>query len=241
MACPALGFLARRVASAPPFGQNGRTGRDSQHRGDGNLEKRLAVRWKPLLPVTLPGHHPATALLARMGSYLAASNGELSPMLRQQFLERLLGMIEDTLTEGRARAPAPSNLTRFHRRRMELYLQFHLRDPKFSVRNMAADLGLSVSHVNRLFVGKGCTIAEWIRTERLDGCAADLSSAVHNPRSVGEIALSWGFCNLSHFSTAFRKRYGMSPSEWRQPSPLGNPVHATPERDGTYSAALGRN
>jgi AraC-like DNA-binding protein len=36
---------------------------------------------------------------------------------------------------------------------------------------------------------------------------------------VGEIALSWGFNDHSHFSRAFRKRYGVSPKDWRNRTP----------------------
>jgi len=52
--------------------------------------------------------------------------------------------------------------------------------------------------------------------ERLAQCERDLSSPMLAQRHVGEIALAWGFNDLSHFGRTFREHYGMSPREWRQ-------------------------
>jgi AraC-like DNA-binding protein len=35
-------------------------------------------------------------------------------------------------------------------------------------------------------------------------------------RMIGEIAFSWGFSDLSHFSRRFRDQFGMTPSEARR-------------------------
>jgi AraC-like DNA-binding protein len=40
-------------------------------------------------------------------------------------------------------------------------------------------------------------------------------------RPITDIALYWGFANLSHFSRVFREHKGMSPSEFRSRAPSG--------------------
>jgi AraC family transcriptional activator of tynA and feaB len=39
------------------------------------------------------------------------------------------------------------------------------------------------------------------------------------PRHISEIAYAWGFNDLSHFNRAFRQRFDMTPSEWRESAP----------------------
>jgi len=49
----------------------------------------------------------------------------------------------------------------------------------------------------------------------------DLSRISEIHRTIGEIALSWGFNDPSHFSYAFKKRYGMAPKAWRARACVG--------------------
>jgi AraC-like DNA-binding protein len=43
-----------------------------------------------------------------------------------------------------------------------------------------------------------------------------LRSALHATRPIGEIALACGFVDLSYFNRAFRRRYGLTPSDVRE-------------------------
>jgi len=53
----------------------------------------------------------------------------------------------------------------------------------------------------------------------LDACIRELQHPMAQTRPITDIALSWGFNNLSHFSRVFREHTGMSPSEFRAASP----------------------
>jgi AraC-like DNA-binding protein len=59
------------------------------------------------------------------------------------------------------------------------------------------------------------TIVATIRTRRLERCREDLSDPALAHRSIMEIAEHWGFGDPAHFSRAFRKQFGMTPSEVR--------------------------
>ncbi|MFC2634249.1 MAG: helix-turn-helix transcriptional regulator, partial [Capnocytophaga granulosa] len=39
---------------------------------------------------------------------------------------------------------------------------------------------------------------------------------LHTDKSIGEIALQCGYEHLSHFSTAFKRKFGLSPQEMRR-------------------------
>jgi transcriptional regulator GlxA family with amidase domain len=58
------------------------------------------------------------------------------------------------------------------------------------------------------------SIADHIWTTRLDGCRGEL--ARRTDRTISEIAFAWGFSSSAHFSRAFRKRFGITPSAFRR-------------------------
>ncbi|MBQ7207439.1 MAG: helix-turn-helix transcriptional regulator [Lentisphaeria bacterium] len=47
---------------------------------------------------------------------------------------------------------------------------------------------------------------------RLNGAAADLAAGAE----IKEIASDWGFCDTSHFSGAFKRHFGIPPSQYRK-------------------------
>lgn len=182
-----------------------------------------------LLPVVLPGSHPGTGVLLQVAGNLHRASELLPPSLAPHFLGGFFSMLAGTLENQRPTAHLP-RLTRFHLHRILSYLRENLRDPELSVKHVAKALGISMSHVHRLFAFEGCTVSEWLWRERLEGCAADLSSATEAHRSVGDIALSWGFNDLSHFSHAFKKRFGAPPRDWRKLAAWRKPLAARQDK-----------
>jgi transcriptional regulator GlxA family with amidase domain len=60
----------------------------------------------------------------------------------------------------------------------------------------------------------GVSLADWIRTRRLDACRQELVTS-STGTIIAAVARLRGFSNMSSFSRAFRAEYGLSPSEWR--------------------------
>lgn len=103
-----------------------------------------------------------------------------------------------------------------HRRRLLQCIEAHLGDPCFDVAQAAAHCGISPRYVHFLMQETGRTFARHLIERRLDGCSADLRTS--GSRSITDVAFAWGFNNLSHFSRAFRSRYGNSPTGFRKTS-----------------------
>ncbi len=80
---------------------------------------------------------------------------------------------------------------------------------------LASETGMSVRSLYRLFADKGLVVAQYIKNRRLDLCAQSLLSA-HDDEKLAGIGYRWGFSDHSHFSTAFKQRFGMSPGEYRK-------------------------
>ena len=100
--------------------------------------------------------------------------------------------------------------------RVRTYVADHLRDPHLSLASIAKHLKLSKRTLHRAVKGSGRSIDErksiheLIWHERLDRCRLDLFDPAQSRRSIGEIAHSWGFKSTTHFSQAFRARFGVS-------------------------------
>jgi AraC-like DNA-binding protein len=100
--------------------------------------------------------------------------------------------------------------------RLKAHIRAHLSDPELSLTDTAAALGISPRYVNDLLADEQTSFQRYVLAERLAQCRRDLSSRTLAHRHVGEIALSWGFNDLSHFGRVFREHFGMSPRDWRQ-------------------------
>lgn len=84
---------------------------------------------------------------------------------------------------------------------------------KLSVANIAHECGLSADYLSALFkksVGKN--LSAYIMEQRLIA-AKNLLDAKY---PYGELAYMLGFCSETHFITAFKKQYGITPRQYSQ-------------------------
>lgn len=110
----------------------------------------------------------------------------------------------------------PEPMLQARREQVRAHVRTRLRDPGLTVGAIAAALHTSVSTLHRAFAGEPCSLAEWIWGQRLDAVRADLCAPALAHRTIGDLAFSWGFVDASHFSRAFRARFGRTAREVRQ-------------------------
>lgn len=85
---------------------------------------------------------------------------------------------------------------------------------KLQLAQIAAEVGLSVSHFSRAFrISTGLPPHQWLLRQRVRA-AKQLMTVRDLPLS--EIALSAGFANQSHFTRVFSDVVGVSPGAWRR-------------------------
>lgn len=83
-----------------------------------------------------------------------------------------------------------------------------------SVPGLAASAGLSVSHFSRIFKsGTGLSPRDYIIKVRLDRAKTMLTKSGKN---ITEIAFLCGFSSSAHFSSLFRSKFGIHPTEFRK-------------------------
>ncbi|XKE47115.1 GlxA family transcriptional regulator [Halomonas organivorans] len=92
-------------------------------------------------------------------------------------------------------------------------MEANLESP-LGIRELAAELDLSWRRLDRLFARHlGTSPQRAYLARRLDHAHRLLRETRH---SVMDIALACGFASASSFTRAFRRRHGVTPSEWRR-------------------------
>jgi len=79
---------------------------------------------------------------------------------------------------------------------------------------VAREVAVHPAHLARAFRGQfGVTVGEYVRRLRLDWAAAELE---RSETSLAGVALAAGFADQSHFTRAFRRYTGLTPSVYRR-------------------------
>ena len=182
--------------------------RDMLHRRIGGTEALTAV--------TFAADRPLARLVYDFICQVCQSAGEIEENHALALSEQALDLLAMSLSERLGATPLPAST---HRSallyRLKAHIRAHLSDPKLSLSDTAAALGISPRYVNDLLGDEQTSFQRHVLTERLAQCKRDLSSRRLAHRHVGEIALAWGFNDLSHFGRVFREHFGMAPRDWR--------------------------
>ena len=88
-----------------------------------------------------------------------------------------------------------------------------LGDPALTVSSLAASCGMSAGSLNRIVHALyGCTTSALIQTRRMENACALLHNSAN---SITEIAARCGYSDIYSFSHAFRRAFGVPPTDWR--------------------------
>jgi AraC-like DNA-binding protein len=91
-----------------------------------------------------------------------------------------------------------------------------LANPNLSAADIAANNGISMSYIRKLFEAEGTTFTEFVLGHRLSMVYRMLTDVRFASRSISRIAHDAGFNDLSYFNRTFRRAYGSSPSDLRR-------------------------
>ncbi|HKF08101.1 MAG TPA: helix-turn-helix domain-containing protein [Xanthobacteraceae bacterium] len=178
---------------------------------------------------------PRAALLRRLGAaerFIGRSidgtvgvGGMLSPLVRklpshldtipdsarERVADNLLDLIATALLSDSEGTPLSTGMTLV---RAKLWIETHLGEA-LSAERIAGACRLSARHLNRLFEREGTSLMRYVWDRRLARCHQDVTDPAMRGRQVGEIAFAAGFSDRSHFSRAYRARYGCAPRDAR--------------------------
>ncbi|MEU5755049.1 helix-turn-helix domain-containing protein [Streptomyces sp. NPDC047829] len=171
-----------------------------------------------LLGTILPARTGSGALLASYLTGLRAEAGRCEP----EELRRLGAIalaLSATLLASRTDSPLPADHEVRHQLllvRVRAYIEASLADPGLGPATIASNHHISVRLLHQLFRDEPETVGATIRRLRLERSRADLANPTLCHCRIGEIAARWGFRHQADFSRAFRRAYGIPPSDYRR-------------------------
>jgi AraC family transcriptional activator of tynA and feaB len=86
-------------------------------------------------------------------------------------------------------------------------------DPDISPREVAAETGISLRYLQKLFTVRGSTCSHHICSARLDHAVRliERRALIKTGQPLSEIAYACGFRDYTHFARGFRQRFGIAP------------------------------
>jgi AraC-like DNA-binding protein len=160
-------------------------------------------------PCTLaPGYADA---LGGFLSGIAIGAAPRSPLARERLAAGVVELIAAALPAPTPPAAGPDEEPATFASLRD-YSLAHLSQPELCIEDLASAHFVSVRTVQRTFTGRGTTYTTWLREQRLARAAHRLDRSTD---PVGLIAHECGFTSVAHFSRSFRRRYGLSPQQFR--------------------------
>lgn len=98
----------------------------------------------------------------------------------------------------------------------------HLCEPNLSVDAIAVRHGISPRYVRRLFQEQQTTFSDFVLSLRLEWSLRLLRSPEQAVCTITSLAQAVGFSDLSYFNRTFRRRFGITPSDFRHGAPVLN-------------------
>jgi AraC-like DNA-binding protein len=148
---------------------------------------------------------------------------DVGPKLARAFLHTLSAASPTSDFAARGRAKTSLEI---RRAQVRAFIERHYASPDLAVADIARHLHLSQRYLQMAFESEDLTPSEYLRNCRLTACAKLLRDPQQASRTITEISFACGFNSSAHFSTEFRRAYGMSPRRYRSAATEGELTHA---------------
>lgn len=163
---------------------------------------------------------PQSAALNLLTGYVKTLASDIGPMSGETELQA-----RETLTDlfilalgptrdGAAAAEGSAHSARLARIKADI--EANLAHPELSLEWISGRHGLSPRAIRDLFYASGTNFTDHVLATKLGRAHALLSDPALSHRNITAIAFESGFGDLSWFNQAFRRRYGMTPSDVRR-------------------------
>jgi AraC-like DNA-binding protein len=177
----------------------------------------MAAKPEDALARPIPANTEALRLLVDYIRPTMKTRQLASPELRRLFAAHISDLI--ALAVGATRDAADIAYGRGMRaarlQAAKAFITRNIRRADLSARAVAIHLGVTPRYVHLLFETEGLSCDKFIIERRLERAYEMLFDLQHSGRTITAIAFTAGFSDLSHFNRAFRRRFGMTPSEVR--------------------------
>jgi AraC-like DNA-binding protein len=155
---------------------------------------------------------PGTGFRAVLGSVIkeACESDELnqSSHAESRVASAILDLVSAIVEIHGGAAPVASPHAALYHRAMR-FIDEHIEYADLDVDHIATSMHVSTRTLARAFASQATTPMRAIWQQRLEASYCALRGGA--VKSVTEAAMTYGFCDISHFSRSFKKNYGVTP------------------------------
>ena len=162
----------------------------------------------------MPGEDASCGLLSSFVAQVVPRMSELPDPMAERVETNILDLLGGVLSaHGGSSAhflPKTEQLAKIRG-----FIADNLRNRRLGPAMIAEALGVSTRYIHKLFAQESLTLTRYIRAQRTEACRRSLTDPAFRHLSITDIALYWGFYDLSHFTRSFREAYGTTPRQYR--------------------------
>lgn len=149
---------------------------------------------------------------------LAAESDRLTGDKRAWLGSQLMDILALAMQTEDGDVPSTESSVRQARlRSIQRWIEDHLGEPNLTLERIAHANNISLRYLHLLFRQCEMSASDWLWSRRLQRSYDHLARG--DERSITSIAFDNGFSSSAHFSTMFRRKYGLRPSDLRRSGP----------------------
>jgi len=143
---------------------------------------------------------------------LALEGTDLAGEVRDRLGDQIMDMLALTLQAGQDDGVlAEGSVQRTRLLSVQHWIEEHLAEPDLSLEKIAGANGISLRYLHLIFRQCEMSASEWLWSRRLQRSYDQIVKG--DGRSITSVAYDHGFSSSAHFSTMFRRKYGVSPRD----------------------------
>ena len=179
------------------------------------LRRRIGVV-DQLMATSFVSERPLERLAFDFLSAVSQTILEIDEEPASRLLDQALDIVAVAISDRLKNKPVGSSVNRtMMLYRLYRFIDSRLSDPELSVADAARALGVTPRYINTLLSADKTSFNRYLQHMRLERCRNALVDRAQAHCRISEIAFSWGFSDLAHFSHRFRERFGISPRDYR--------------------------
>jgi AraC-like DNA-binding protein len=136
-----------------------------------------------------------------------------SPLPRPMIAEQVGGLLMLAAGIGEA---APSRHRSHLTQRILRRIDSDFADPDLCAEGLCRDLGISKRYLQVLLAAQGTSFVQELTATRLERASAMLADPRGGTIPIGEVAFRCGFLDAGYFARQFRKRFAVTPGQYRR-------------------------
>lgn len=176
-----------------------------------SIMRRLTPDPDQFLGMKMSGEDADCGLLTSFVGQVVARMSKLSAQMARRVEGNILDLLGGVLSARAQRGAVTRSQQLAH---IKAYIADHVQERSLTPAVIAGAFGVSTRYIHAIFETEGITVSRYIRALRVAGCRRAIESADSAPWSLTDIALSWGFYDLSHMTRCFREEFGSPPGRF---------------------------